>query len=249
MVNSIPARQQLGASTTNRKWYVDVFNPQGGVIVPVMGIGEYKPKPSDPTLQDDSDFDGGGYKSSTVTAQTWGGEGKLHRKTRTSAQNAYDPGQEILRKAAKGMGASNSVRVRIYEMEPNGPRVEAYEGMVAVSWSPDGGGMDATDTVSFTLTGQGAPVDIVHPEGATATPGVQSVLPAGAAVGANVVIAGQFFTGIPDAAASVKFGTVNATSVKVLNDSTILAVVPAGAAGATTVTVVGAQPIPYVRGA
>lgn len=249
MVNTIPARAQLGASTTNRKWYIDVEDrATPGVFTPLMGIGEYKPKPSEPTLQADGDFDGGGYQSSTVTAQTWGGEGKLHRKTQTSQPDAYDPGQEILRKAAKRMGSGNSIKVRIYEMEPNGPREEAYEGYVAVSWSPDGGGMDATDTVSFTLTGQGAPVDIDHPEGVVAKPIIQSVLPAGAAAGATVAIEGRYFIGTTGVT-GVKFGATNATSYNVLSDTTILAVVPAGAAGDTSVTVGTGTPVPYTRGA
>lgn len=249
MVNTVPARVPLGASTTARKWYVDCYDPAAPtVIVPVFGMVEFKPLPSDPTLQDDSDLDSGGYKSSTVTALAWGGSGKLARKTQASNQTAYDPGQEILRKAAKKIGTGNRVKVRVYEMEPNGPRVEAYEGFVAVSWSPDGGAMDALDQVSFTLTGQGAPVDIVHPEGQVAVPAIASVLPAGAAAGATIAIEGSGFTGITGAT-GVKIGATNAASYNVLSDNTILAVMPAGAAGQTTATVGTGAPVPYVRGA
>ena len=42
-------------------------------------------------------------------------------------------------------------------------RSEAYSGYAAVSWAPDGGGMDGLDTASVTLTGQGPRVSITHP--------------------------------------------------------------------------------------
>ena len=59
----------LGASTLVRKWYLDVNT--GSVAIPVwvgvFGLLDFQPV-LNPTLQDDSDFDSGGYKSSTVTA-------------------------------------------------------------------------------------------------------------------------------------------------------------------------------------
>jgi hypothetical protein len=247
MVNTVPARTPLGASTTNRKWWFDVEDPASpGVPVGVFGIGEFKFKPSEASQQDDSDFDGEGFKSSTVTALTWGGEGKLHRKTTSSDSTAYDPGQEILRKAARGMGAANRLKVRVYEMEPAGPRVEAYSGYCLVTWSPDGGNMEALDTVSFALVGQGKCSEIAHPEGVTALPVIQSVLPSGAAAAATVVIEGAHFTGITGPT-GVKFGAVNATSYTVLSDSTILAVVPAGSAGSAPVTAGTGAAFPYTR--
>lgn len=247
MVNTVPARAPLGASTTNRKWWFDVEDPDApGIAVGVFGIGEFKFKPSEATQQDDSDFDGEGFKSSTVTALTWGGEGKLHRKTQSADSTAYDPGQEILRRAARGMGTRNRVKVRVYEMEPAGPRVEAYEGYCLVTWSPDGGNMEALDTVSFALVGQGKCAEIAHPEGVTGVPVIASVLPSGAAAGATVAIEGTRFTGTTGAA-GVKFGGVNATSYNVLSDTTILAVVPAGTAGSAPVVVGASDPEPYIR--
>lgn len=247
MVDTIPARAPLGASTTNRKWWLDIEDPAApGIPVAVFGISEFKFKPTEATQQDDSDFDGRGFKSSTVTAQTWGGEGKLMRKTKRSDPTRYDEGQEILRKTARKMGAANSLKVRVYEMEPEGPRVEAYSGYCLVTWSPDGGGMDALDSVSFALVGQGECAEIAHPEGVTAAPVIASVLPSGAAAGATVAIEGSHFTGVTGAA-GVKFGATNATSYNVLSDGTILAVLPAGAAGSAPVTVGTSAPKPYTR--
>lgn len=160
-----PARTPLGASTTNRKWYLDINT--GTVAAPtwvgVHGITEFKPN-LEPTLQDDSDFDSGGDKSSTVTARAWSLNMTLARKTTAASQTAYDPGQEVLRLASEEIGVDNSVLVRFYEMEPGGPRVEAYSGRAAVSWTPDGGSMDALDMVSVALTGQGKRTAITHPD-------------------------------------------------------------------------------------
>jgi len=249
MVDTIPARAPLGASTTNRKWWFDCEDPTApGIPVGVFGIGEFKFKPSEATQQDDSDMDGEGFKSSTVTALAWGGEGKLHRKTQSSDSTAYDPGQEILRRASRGMGNANRVKVRVYEMEPDGPRVEAYSGYVLVTWSPDGGGMDALDTVSFALVGQGKCSEIAHPEGIVALPTIQSVLPSDAVAGSTIAIEGAYFTGVTGAA-GVKIGGTNATSYNVLSDGTILAVVPAGSVGSAPVTVGASAEFAYTRGA
>jgi hypothetical protein len=160
-----PARVPLGASTVNRKWYLDVNTGTVAVPVwtPVNGITEFQPALT-PTLQDDSDFDSGGDKSSTVTARAWSCVGKLARKVTVASATAYDAGQEALRLASEEIGVDNSINVRFYEMEPGGPRVEAYEGNAAVTWSPDGGGMDALSAVSFTLTGQGKRTAITHPD-------------------------------------------------------------------------------------
>lgn len=176
MAGTVIDRTPLGASTTTRKWWLDVrpgITASGqtpGSFVGVFGIGEMKPKQAEPTEQNDSDYDGEGYTSSTVTALTHGVEGKLHRKTLASDPTAYDPGQELLRLAALEMGALNRVEYRLYEMEPGGPRVEAYQGFASVTWSPDGGGMDALDTVSFALKGQGRLFAITHPEDEVVTP-------------------------------------------------------------------------------
>lgn len=161
---AVTARTPLGASTVNRHWYLDVNT--GTTAAPVWtgvhGITEFKNALS-PTLQDDSDFDSGGDKSKTVTAREWMVEGKLARKVTLATATAYDPGQEALRLASEEIGQANSVQVRYYEMTTGGPRTEAYSGRAAVTWSPDGGAMDALNTVSFTLDGQGRRTLIAHP--------------------------------------------------------------------------------------
>ncbi len=161
---SVTAKTPLGAATTVRKWWLQVNagTYASPVWTHVLGITELKPA-LEPTLQDDSDMDSEGYKSQTVTALAWAIEAKLIRKVTAADAEAYDAGQEILREAAEGMGVANKVDVRWFEMEDEGPREEAYRGYAAVSWSPDGGTMDALDSVSVTLTGKGKRTAITHP--------------------------------------------------------------------------------------
>lgn len=250
MVSTVPARAPLGASTTNRKYYLDVYDPEApGVPVGVFGIKELKPKPNEATMQDDSDMDSNGFKSSTATAMAWGAEGKVGRKTLANDQTAYDPGQEILRKAARKMGAGNRVKCRIYEMEPDGPRIEAYEGYAAVTWAPSGGGMDALADVDFTLVGQGELKEIAHPEDAVAVPVISSIPGDPAGDGEEIVIRGAYFDTEAVAATYVKVGGVNAPSYEVLDSETILATMPTGDAGVVPVVVGTGEPYLYTRGA
>ena len=155
----------LGATTTNRKWYLDINT--GTTLVPVwtgvFGITDFTPA-LDNTLQDDSDYDSEGYKSQTKTASQWSNTGTVKRAVTGADPEAYDPGQEALRLAADENGVANSVHCRWYEMEPEGPRVEAYEGHGAVSWTPNGGGMDALSMAGFAITGQGKRNPITHPD-------------------------------------------------------------------------------------
>ena len=149
----------LGASTTNRKWFLDV--KIGEAWVGVFGITEFKDV-LEGSLQDDSDFDSS-WLSETNTANRWKIEGKVARKTLESDPTAYDPGQERIRLAAEKTGVENVVPCRWYEMEPGGPRVESYEGKAAVTWSPDGGSTEATSTASFVLSGRGERKSVEHP--------------------------------------------------------------------------------------
>lgn len=162
---TVPAVEQLGATTLNRMWRVEVNTGDDTTPVwtPVRGRTEFQPA-QEPTLQDDSDFDGDGWKSQTVTAQAWSLAFKVARKVDETDNTTYDAGQEALRLASNEMGVANDVHVRWYELDPDGPRVEAYEGHAAVSWSPDGGAMDALNLVSVTLTGKGRREQIAHPD-------------------------------------------------------------------------------------
>lgn len=162
---TLPVRTPLGGSTLNRKWYLDVSEDGGTTWVPVMGLTEFQPT-TEATLQDDSDFDSEGFRSSTKTASAWGITGTVRRGVKPGATPVYDPGQEIIREAADAMGVANVLRVRFYEMEEEGPRVLAYQGDVATDWTDNGGDMAANSTAGFTLTGRGRRTKITHPDNA-----------------------------------------------------------------------------------
>lgn len=230
------ARVPLGASTLARKWYLDVATNDSSTapaFVGVFGISEFQPS-LEPTLQDDSDYDSEGQKSQTKTAQQWSLVFKVARKSQAVATTEYDEGQEHIRSKQDLMGIANRVYVRWYEMEDNGPRAEAYEGWAAVSWSPDGGPMDALDTVSVTLTGQGARTAITHPDGSS-LPAVSGLSASGGGTsgGELIVISGSGFTG----ATAVAFGATAATDFEVVSATRIAAVAPAHASGSVQVKV------------
>lgn len=138
---------------------------KGPVWTVVRGRTDFKPG-VDSTLQEDSDMDSSGWKSQTRTAAQWTMELKVVRKALAGAlaggtTTSYDPGQEALRLAGDAVGPYNSVSVRWFKL--GAVRTEAYQGNAAVTWSPDGGGMDGLDTATITLAGQGPRVSIAHP--------------------------------------------------------------------------------------
>jgi len=230
---------QLGAATTVRKWYLDVNTgtTDAPVWTGVFGVTSFKPNLA-PTWKDTSDFDSGGDMSSTATARAWGCDFKLERKSQASDPTTYDPGQEALRLKAEELGLLNSIEVRFYEMEPGGPRVEAYQGTAGVEWSPDGGAMSDTDAVSVKLIGQGRRTLITHPDTVASVPAIYSFAPitGPAAGGTLVTVRGSGFTGTV-ATTGVKFGATNATSWNVVDDDTIVATAPAHVAGAVAIVV------------
>jgi len=236
------ARAPLGAATTVRKWYLDVNTgtTAAPIWVGVFGVSDFKQSRS-PVWKDTSDFDSGGDKSSTSTARDWGVDFKLTRKSDSTVPTTYDPGQEALRLRAELLGLSNNIELRFYEMETGGPRVEAYQGTVGVEWTPEGGNMEDTDSVSVKLMGQGVRTAIAHPDTVAAVPVIYTLAPitGPAAGGTSVIIKGSGFTGTV-AITGVKFGGTNATAWSVVDDNTVVAIAPAHAAGAVAVVVTNA---------
>lgn len=116
-----------------------------------------------PTDQDDSDYDSGGYKSSSRTALAWSITATIARKQDlTTTPPSYDVAQEALRAVHDQMGVLNRVAVRWYRMDPN-VRSEAYSGFASVGWVEVGGAEDANRDVNLTLSGQGKRSAITHP--------------------------------------------------------------------------------------
>lgn len=230
---SIP-RVALGATTLNRKWFFDVDTNPGGTAnwVGVFGLTEFKPG-LDTTTQDTSDF-ASAWKGNQNTALAWKIEGKVKRATTAASALAYDPGQEYLRAQSKLVGVAARTHVRWYEMEPSGPRVEAYDGYGTVTWSEEGGGQDATSMVSFAVNGDGARNDIIHPQ--PAAPYITSITPLGRAVAGLVTINGTNLTG----ATAISWGGTAATVFNVISDTRVSCVIP-GTSGAKNVTITTPQ--------
>lgn len=234
----VTTKTPLGASTLVRKWYLDVNTGTiaSPIWIPVLGMTNFQPSKA-PTLQDDSDFDGIGWRSQTQTALAWSAIGTVSRKTQVLAGTVYDPGQEFLRTTSDLLGAANSLNLRYYEYAGAGtPVTEAYGGQALVTWGEKGGGMDALDEVDFVLQGQGPRNSIAHPAGAI-TPVIASLVPntAGVAGGAQIQIRGSYFTGAT--AVTINAVALPATNWVLINDGLILATASAQSAGAKNVTV------------
>jgi len=238
----------LGASTNASKWYLDVDANDGvgtASWLPVLGMQNFVFNPDNGHLEDDSDYDSGGYQSQTKTATAWTAQGTVARKVLASDATSYDPGQEHLRSKSIGkVGPSATVNVRIYEMQPNGPRVEAYTGKATITWQPQGGAMTALDTVQFTLTGQGQLATIAHPDTGSAVPTQSGVtLPAGqttvaAAGGDTIVVHGNHFTGTTGI--TIGGTAVAAHGFVVVSDGEVSITTPAHAAGSATIVITNA---------
>ena len=162
---STPVPEALGATTTARKWRVEVDTSSTATPswVKVMGITEATPNPGTAVQEDTGDYDGEGYGSSTAVGLDHGLTMTVRRAPQRETPTAYDPAQEFIRLKALQTGILNEVHVRYFELEPGGPRVEAYEGYFSASWANSGGGPRALSSATITLTGQGALLSIAHP--------------------------------------------------------------------------------------
>ncbi|TFV32296.1 hypothetical protein E4K10_18220 [Streptomyces sp. T1317-0309] len=142
-------RLELDTSTTGTPTWA---------IVP--GVQEFDPA-VDPTQQDSTTYEDGGWADNTVTQLAWSIETTLLHRCHPVTK-AFNPAQEKLRLAAETFGVPATVHVRWYDRDG---RDEAYEGYALVTWDPDGGATDDLDSVKVTLTGKGAKIAIDNPLG------------------------------------------------------------------------------------
>lgn len=207
-----------------------------------------------PTLVDVATYDDEG-----ATNQAKLGESATLAFTVQAQRNpdgSYLPEVQALLNAAKPGTRGNAALAEVRFYDSLGADY-AFEGIYSVQVDRGNTGNADPGGWSVTLTGKGKITPIANPAPAggspSAAPVASSALPSGAAAGDIVTIKGSGFAGVT-APTGVKFGAVAATSISVVGDSTIVAVVPAGSAGSAPITVThptngASTALPYTRGA
>jgi hypothetical protein len=187
-------------------------------------------------LEDASAYDTNGWSTSEITMQSWTLAATVFR--RNNGSNVYDAGQELVRAAVGQFGTAARVGVRWYD-KSGGP--EAYSGVSVVSWKRTNTAVKNLEQAQITFTGTDVPLNlnISNPYVTALVPVVTSITPAGIGTGGAVTIQGANFTTLVSTT-GVKFGGTNATSFSLLSDQQIVAVLPSGSAGTTSVVVTNA---------
>lgn len=233
MSTSLARRFKFQVSADNTNW------------LSVAGMTDLSPNET-PTIVAADDYDSNGFSSFEKTMTGSKVVVKANRKTNSGV---FDPGQELVRQARFQFGDQARVYVRWYDR--NGAP-EAYSGRALVDWQQSKTGVADLEEVTMTFTIDGVLSSITNPYSPTNAPVVASATPSGVSVGNQVTITGNGFTGTV-ATTGVKFGGTSATSWTVLSDSTIVAIMPAGSAGAAAVVVTNAtgpsNSYAYTRGA
>jgi hypothetical protein len=183
-----------------------------------------------PNKVDSTDVDTNGFTSAEITLQSGVLTVKYNALINSGVPN---PAQEMVRSCVAKFGDAARLYVRWYDTD-GGLDAWSARSIVELQRSstnvPDLMAMQATFTLDGTIT------PIANPFAAALAPVVLTATPGGAGVGALVTITGQGFTGVVPAT-GVKFGAVTAPVTAVHGDSVIVAVMPAGSAGAANVTV------------
>lgn len=231
-------------SALARKFRVDVTSDLtlAGGWSELIGIYDLKPS-VDPNLVDTSAYDTNGWDSFEITGNAWSLTSSFWRRL---SAGVYPASQELVRGCIGQFGDAARRGVRWYERD-GGP--ECFEGVGIVKWERAQTGVKDVDAATATFTGDGILTPIANPGSAALAPVITNAVPSGAAAGAQVTIYGAYFTG----ASAVKFGATSATPYTVVSDGVIVAVMPAGTAGAAAITVTNAagtsDAFAYTRGA
>lgn len=233
MTTALARRFKLDVSTDGTSW------------IPFKGITDLNPQENGTTQGADT-YDTDGFEAFEKTMTGWGISVKALRAT---AGTSFDPGQELARATRFKFGTSARLYVRWYDR--NGAP-EAYSGLALIDYNPSKTGVSDLDEIAVSFKGDGELAEITNPYTAAAVPVLISATPSGAAAGSLVTITGVGFTGVVPAT-GVKFGAVTATVTTVQGDTTIVAVMPAGTAGAANITVTNpigtSTALVYTRGA
>jgi len=199
-----------------------------------------------PNKVDSSNYDSNGWAASEITLQSWSVTAKYNRQ---ATAGVTDAAAELLRQARGKFGDAARVYVRWYStVQTTEP---GWQGRAIVEVNKSKTGVADLNEFTATLTGDGALSSIANPYAPASVPSILSASPSGVAAGGQVEIRGTGFTGTV-ATTGVKFGATNATSWIVVSDQEIVAVMPAGTAGAANVVVTNAtgasSAFSYTRG-
>lgn len=234
----------MGISALARRLRIDV-SADGATWLQLKGVTDLNPQVN-PNLQDSSTYDSNGWGASEITMNSWKLDVTILRQT---VAGVFDPAQELVRACVAQFGTAARVYVRWYDK--NGAP-EAFSGYAIVEWNRSKTGVADLDEAKLSLTGDGALTPIANPGVAATVPTVMTATPTAQTVGKTVTITGSSFTGTV-VTSGVKFGAVNASDWQVVSDSVIVAVVPAGTAGAANIVVTNATgastALSYTRGA
>lgn len=213
MTNELARRVAVDISADNVVW------------ARLLGTTDVKDQ-DDLTEDDATEYDNDGFGTTEVTLHNWSLTTVFNRK---SNAGVFDPVQEIIRAARFKFGDAARVYVRWYDR--NG-KPDAKKGKALVNWNATATGVANIEKVTVTFKGDGVLSDIANPGNSTA-PVLLSAKPSGAAAAQLVTIGGQYLTG----ATAVTFGGVAAADYEVVSDTTIVASLPAGAAGSAPIVV------------
>jgi hypothetical protein len=220
-----------------RKFGVRVTNDLtlSGGWVELNGLGDVDPEVA-PNQEDASAYDTAGWASSEITMQAWTLSATIFR--RQNGSNVYDTGQEMVRARVGQFSTASRIGVLWYDKN-GGP--EAYSGVALVAWKRTNTAVKNLEQAQITFTGTDIPLNlnITNPYQTALVPVVNSITPSGVGTAGAVTIQGANFTGLV-ATTGVKFGGTNATSFSLLSDQQIVAVLPSGSAGTTSVVVTNA---------
>jgi hypothetical protein len=220
------------STTLARKYRIDVTNDLTLATgwTQFNGIDDWNDTVT-PNKEDTSAYDTSGWNTREVTMQDWSATASAFRRI---VAGVYDPGQEIVRATRGQFGNAARCGVRWYDKN-GGP--EAYSGVALPTWARANTGVSNVEKVTVTFDATDIPLNTIsNPGVAAVAPVVLTATPSGVAAGGIVEIQGTGFATVTGAA-GVKFGATNATSYIIVSDNVIVAVMPAGSAGATTVTV------------
>jgi hypothetical protein len=253
----MPTAPSLPAGTTLGRSYeygldLNLGTAESPIWTPVRRISDFQPT-NTPTTQTAQTYDDFGSPNDEVTAWAWSAAFAVQANRSTSTGLYLAEVEALLaRTRPEAKGDAAVIEARWYHKPESGTPnpADALQGFATVSVQRANIGSDgATEVLNVTLTGKGPGRSIANPFlGWDATaPSVQAVTPSGRGEGDLVTITGAGFVGATD----VTVDGVDALDFEVLGGSTIVAILPVGAAGSVPVVVTTAAgvsaPYSYTR--